>query len=142
MIFGTHFLVWLNLLIGIALLIYGITLLVRENRRCVQEVEAVCINVRRVRSSDRSWADIYNPILEYEWQGKKYVVENDSTGNTDPDIIGETCKVMIDPEHPERFCRKGSPKAILITILGAIYTAAVVGLIVLEKILFALLGSN
>lgn len=130
MIFGTHFLVWLNLLIGIALLSYGIALLVREKRRCVVELEAVCVGLRHVgRQHD-------------EWQGQKYTVENDSTGNTDTDIIGETCKVMIDPEHPETFCRKGSPKAILITILGAIYTAAVVGFIVLEKILFALFGSN
>lgn len=137
-----HFLVWLNLLIGVALLIYGIVSLVQQKKHYSQEVEAVCINVRRVERTDPSWPAIYNPILEYEWQGKKYVVENDSTGNTDPDIIGETCRVMIDPGNPEKFCRKGSPKAILITVLGAVYTAGVVGCIVLEKFVLALWGSE
>ncbi|MBQ8967508.1 hypothetical protein [Ruminococcus sp.] len=100
-------------------------------RRCTESVRAVCIGLKKKRSSTNHhhgvhW--VYAPTWQYMIGGHSYV-QTESVFSSPPEFaVGDGADIMVNPSNPIDICRGKSSAnkamvfmGILITVLSVIY---------------------
>ncbi len=117
----------------------GVTISLSDKKRksiCTQEVSATVIENRKHTShSNGHYSTMYKPVMQYDYDGRTYTAE--SAYSTNPPVFseGETMKIFIDPQSPQKIyipqMKAGKILSIIFTSVGIISVAAAVIVFVL-----------
>ena len=115
---------------GLAILFGGF---IRKARRCTAEVNAEITRLLHSTSTDSDGyiTDTYAPEYCYCYEGQEYRVSSSTYSNGKQYAIGQTVRLWIDPEKPERiYDRKRDLKNIIIMgLIMCVFIAIGIGLL-------------
>jgi len=94
-----------------------------NQNKCTEEVTAKVIDLlatadSSVHNGRRSHDITYSPVFEYTYKDVKYVTKSKTSSNPPEYEIGETVKLMIDPDRPRKIFDPGSK---VVSLLGFIF---------------------
>ncbi len=113
--------------VGVGILIAAFRSHQHRTKCCTVSVQATCIELIRKRSS--KGGVLYNPVWEYYFGGQTYTQNDPVSSNVGVPQVGEQVEIMVNPENPTDYYRRGNGEMALLLVIGSIF--AVVGLIIL-----------
>lgn len=132
-------------LFGLIFFIVGAVLGAVENnkkKRCTEEVAAVVIENRTVRSTSRNHGQsiTYSPVFRYTYNGTDYETQTGYSSSPAVFSVGEKTTLFVDPDSPKTiYCPKlkiGKILSVIFSIIGAafIIVPVIVNLVVRKRL--------
>ncbi len=132
------------LTLSVIFIFTGVIIKIASNKvysNCTEEISAEVIDLREHTSTShhkgRSRTSItYRPVFEYTYNGKNYVRESNISSDPPEYEIGETVKLKIDPDDPNKFY---DPSSKVISVIGFVFAGVgVLMLIIYIVVMIAL----
>lgn len=117
-------------LFGLIFFIVGAVISAVENnkkKRCTEEVSAVVIENRTVRSTSNNHGRsvTYSPVFHYTYNGNEYETQTGYSSSPAVFSVGEKTTLFVDPDSPSTiYCPRlkvGKILSIVFGIIGAIF---------------------
>ncbi len=108
-----------------------------NQNRCTEEATAKVTDLlettdNSVHNGRRRHNTTYSPVFEYVYKNVKYVTKSTASSNPPEYEIGETVKLMIDPDNPGKIFDPGSK---VVSLLGFIFGGIGVFMLIIYIIL-------
>lgn len=119
---------------GIALILIPIIRTRQLKRRC--SIEVVATIVKHLSEYDDNGNELFCPIYEFQFNGKKYNVMNNEYTNIGVKPIGTLENLKINPDNPEEFLDKG------VFLMGCIFLGIFFLIISIPMLIFVVKNMN
>ena len=99
----------------------------KKKKRCTEEVAAVVIENRTVRSTsgNHGHSVTYSPVFRYTYNGKEYETQTGYSSSPAVFSVGEKTTLFVDPDSPSSiYCPRlkvGKILSIVFGIIGAFF---------------------